>query len=101
VKKSDFAKKDWYDVWVPDLAPSEPLRSWALHDEWTEERWKRYTKEYLREMKQPHAARLIAMLAAMSRDSNFSLGCYCEDASHCHRSLLRRLLEAEGAEIVD
>src|SRR5690349_157021 len=82
VKKSDFAKKDWYDVWVPDLAPSEPLRSWALHDEWTEERWKRYTKEYLREMKQPHAARLIAMLAAMSRDSNFSLGCYCEDASH-------------------
>ena len=99
VKKSDFAKKDWYDVWVPDLAPSEQLRSWALNDEWTEERWKRYRKEYLREMKDPRSARLIAMLAAMSRSSNFSLGCYCDDESHCHRSLLKGLLEEAGAEI--
>jgi uncharacterized protein YeaO (DUF488 family) len=100
VKKSDFAKKDWYDVWVPDLAPSEQLRSWALHDDWTDDRWKRYRKEYLREMKDPRAARLIAMLAAMSHDSNFSLGCYCDDESHCHRSLLRELLEEAGAAIV-
>jgi uncharacterized protein YeaO (DUF488 family) len=99
VKKTDFAKKDWYDVWVPDLAPSEQLRSWALNDDWDEARWKRYGREYLREMKDPKAARLIALLAAMSHNANFALGCYCADESHCHRSLLRKLLEDAGAEI--
>lgn len=101
VKKTDFARKDWYDVWVPDVAPSAQLVSWALADEWTDERWKRYTKEYLREMKEPHAARLIALLAAISHDSNFSVGCYCENPDRCHRALLKQLLVEAGAEIVE
>lgn len=101
VKKTDFANKDWYDVWVPDVAPSAQLVSWALADEWTDERWKRYTKEYLREMKEPHAARLIALLAAMSHNSNFSVGCYCENPDRCHRALLKQLLAEAGAEIIE
>ena len=101
VKKADFAKKDWYDVWVPDLAPSAQLVSWALADEWTDERWKRYTKAYLKEMKQSGPSRLIAMLARMSQDSNFSVGCYCENPERCHRALLKKLLDEAGAEIVD
>ena len=100
VKKSDFARLDWYDVWVPDLAPSAQLVSWALADPWTDERWKRYTREYLREMKEPHVQRLIVLLAALSRHSNFSVGCYCENETRCHRTLLRKLLADAGALVV-
>ena len=99
VKKSDFARLDWYDVWVPDLAPSAQLVSWALADPWTDQRWKRYTREYLREMKEPHVQRLLGLLAAISRDTNFSVGCYCENESRCHRSLLREMLISAGAVI--
>jgi uncharacterized protein YeaO (DUF488 family) len=99
VKKSDFARRDWYDVWVPDLAPSAQLVSWALADPWTDQRWKRYSREYLREMKEPSAQRLIALLAAMSHTTNFSVGCYCENESRCHRALLRQLLIDAGASI--
>ena len=99
VRKTDFAKHDWYDVWVPDVAPSAQLVSWALASPWTDERWKRYVREYRREMKEPHAQRLISMLAVMSRDANFSIGCYCEDETRCHRALLTELLEEAGAEI--
>lgn len=97
VKKTDFARKDWYDVWVPDLAPSAPLVSWALADDWTDERWARYRKAYLKEMKEPGPSRLINLLAALSGTSNFSVGCYCESESRCHRSLLRELLADAGA----
>lgn len=97
VKKTDFARKDWYDVWVPDLAPSAPLVSWALADDWTDERWARYRKAYLKEMKEPGPSRLISLLAALSGTSNFSVGCYCENESRCHRSLLRELLADAGA----
>ena len=99
VKKSDFARENWYDVWVPDVAPSAQLVSWALADPWTDERWKRYTREYIREMKAPSAQRLITLLAALSRDTNFSVGCYCENESRCHRLLLRELLRDAGADI--
>ena len=99
VKKSDFARRDWYDVWVPDLAPSAQLVSWALADPWTDERWKRYSREYLREMKEPSVQRLIALLAAMSRDTNFSVGCYCGNETRCHRALLKDLLRDAGAVI--
>ena len=99
VRKSDFARLDYYDVWVPDLAPSAPLVSWALADEWTDARWNRYVKEYRREMKDPKAQRLIALLAVVSRDADFSVGCYCVDESRCHRSLLRELLRDAGAAI--
>ena len=97
VKKTDFARKDWYDVWVPDLAPSAPLVSWALADDWTDERWARYRKAYLKEMNDPGPSRLISLLAALSGTSNFSVGCYCENESRCHRSLLRELLADAGA----
>ena len=100
VKKTDFAKKDWYDVWVPDVAPSAQLVSWALAEPWTDARWNRYRKAYLKEMKDPVASRLIALLAALSHDSNFSIGCYCEDETRCHRSLLRELLQHAGADLV-
>ena len=101
VKKSDFAKEDWYDVWVPDLAPSAQLVSWALADPWTDARWNRYRKAYLKEMKEAGPSRLIALLAALSRESNFSVGCYCENESRCHRSLLKELLEDAGAIVVN
>jgi uncharacterized protein YeaO (DUF488 family) len=97
VKKSDFSRLDYYDVWLPELAPSAPLVSWALADPWTDERWKRYVREYLREMKQPVPQRIMGMLSALSRESNFSVGCYCENESRCHRSLLRQLLADAGA----
>ena len=97
VKKTDFARLDWYDVWLPDLAPSAQLVSWALADPWTDERWKRYTREYVREMKEPGPQRMLSVLAALSRDANFSVGCYCADESRCHRALLRGLLADAGA----
>jgi uncharacterized protein YeaO (DUF488 family) len=97
VKKTDFSRLDYYDLWLPELAPSAQLVSWALADPWTDERWKRYVREYTREMKQPVPQRIIGMLAALSHESNFSVGCYCENQSRCHRSLLRQLLEDAGA----
>jgi uncharacterized protein YeaO (DUF488 family) len=99
VKKSDFAKRDWYDVWLPDLAPSAQLVSWAVADAWTDSRWKRFTREYFREMKQPAPQRLLQVLAALSETANFSVGCYCHDESRCHRSLLRELLVDAGAKV--
>lgn len=99
VRKADFATEDWYDVWLPDLAPSAQLVSWALADPWTDERWKRYRREYLREMKQPPVQRLLQVLAALSQNSNFSVGCYCENESRCHRSVLRGLLVEAGAKV--
>jgi uncharacterized protein YeaO (DUF488 family) len=101
VKKQDFARLDYYDVWVPDLAPSAALVSWATAEELTGARWKRFTKEYHREMKDPKAQRLIALLAALSHDADFSVGCYCQDESRCHRSLLRALLTNAGAAMSD
>jgi uncharacterized protein YeaO (DUF488 family) len=100
VKKQDFARLDWYDVWVPDLAPSAQLVSWATADDWTDARWKRFEREYRREMKDPAAQRLIALLAALSKDASFSVGCYCANASRCHRALLRELLDEAGAATV-
>jgi uncharacterized protein YeaO (DUF488 family) len=99
VKKSDFARDDWYDVWLPDLAPSAQLVSWATADTWTDQRWKRFRREYLREMKTASTQRLIQVLAALSQNSNFSVGCYCEDESRCHRALLREILVEAGAEL--
>jgi uncharacterized protein YeaO (DUF488 family) len=101
VRKEDFARRDYFDVWMPDLAPSGPVVTWALSEPWTPQRWKTYVRRYRSEMRKPEARRLITLLAAMSRDTNFSVGCYCEDASHCHRSLLRELLIDAGATVVE
>ena len=99
VKKSDFSKKNYYDVWVPDLAPSAQLVSWANVTEWTDQRWKRFEREYRKEMKDAHASRLIDLLAALSQTTDFSVGCYCEDETRCHRSVLRSILEDAGATV--
>ena len=98
VPKRDFARRDFYDVWLPELSPSAQLVSWALGTT-TEAEWNRFVKRYRAEMKTPEADRLLALLAALSRDSNFAVGCYCEDESRCHRSVLRELLVERGAVI--
>lgn len=100
VRKADYARRDYYDAWLPELAPSAPLVSYALSKPWTSARWARYARRYRGEMAEPAARRLIALLAALSRRVDFSVGCYCEDERRCHRSLLRALLAAQGAKIV-
>jgi uncharacterized protein YeaO (DUF488 family) len=99
VRKEDFANRDFFDVWLPELAPSAPLVSFALSTPFTPSRWSRYAKRYRAEMAKPAADRLLALLAALSKTTSFSVGCYCEDESKCHRSLLRELLIDHGAVI--
>lgn len=100
VRKADHARRGFYDVWLPELAPSGPLVSWALSEAWTPARWRRYVRRYLREMREPRARHLIAALAALSRQADFSVGCYCADETTCHRSLLRGLLMDAGAVVI-
>jgi uncharacterized protein YeaO (DUF488 family) len=99
VRKADYARRDYYDVWLPDLAPSGKWVSWALSQPWTDARWKKYMRNYRREMKAPAAARLIGLLAALSAHADFSVGCYCENPERCHRSILRELLAEHGARL--
>jgi len=100
VRKEDYATRNYFDVWLPELAPSVPLVSWALSKPFTPQRWAAFERRYRREMRQPAARRLIALLAALSSQTNFSVGCYCEDENQCHRSLLKKLLIEHGAEVV-
>jgi uncharacterized protein YeaO (DUF488 family) len=100
VRKGDYARRNFFDVWLPELAPSGPLVSEGLSERFTATRWQAFARRYRREMHSPPAQRLIALLAALSHTADFSVGCYCEDESHCHRSLLRELLTAAGADIV-
>jgi len=98
VPKSEFARRDFYDVWLPDLSPSPELmkegksaqddRSWAL-----------FRKKYRAEMNRPEAIRVLELLAALSHQTQMSVGCYCEDETRCHRSILRELLKERGADI--
>ena len=99
VSKRDYARLDYYDVWLPDLAPTAALVSWAQSEPWSDRRWAQFARRYRAEMRAPAAARLLALLAALSHTANFSVGCYCEDESRCHRSLLRELLSAAGGEM--
>jgi uncharacterized protein YeaO (DUF488 family) len=100
VRKEDYAARDYFDVWLPKLAPSTPLVSWALSEPFTPPRWAVYARRYRREMKEPAARRLIALLAKLSAQSDFSVGCYCQEENHCHRALLRDLLIGQGAKVV-
>lgn len=97
VPKAEFAQRDFYDLWLPELAPSAKLISCVTGEPWTEKRWARFAKDYRREMKNGDAARLIQLLAAFSAQTNFSVGCYCADDQRCHRSALRELLAEAGA----
>jgi uncharacterized protein YeaO (DUF488 family) len=99
VKKNDYARLDYYDTWLPELAPSAPLVSWALSKPWTDARWATFARRYRAEMRRRGTQRLIALLTAVSRQTNISVGCYCEDQSRCHRSVLRELLAEAGAQI--
>jgi uncharacterized protein YeaO (DUF488 family) len=99
VPKKDFAKRDYYDVWLPELSPTAAVVSAAMHGEWSPAKWKKFVSAYVREMNAPAPKHIIGMLAALSHQTNFSVGCYCEDESHCHRSILRDLLMVEGAKV--
>jgi len=98
VPKARFAKDDWYDLWLPDLAPSEALVKQALRAS-SEREWQAFVRRYRREMGTPDKARLLGLLAVLSHGTNFSVGCYCEDESRCHRSVLRALLREQGAQL--
>jgi uncharacterized protein YeaO (DUF488 family) len=99
VRKQDYAAKNYFDVWFPDLAPSQTLVSWALSQPWTDSRWRRYVKSYRRELQAPERQRLLEVLARLSHQADFSVGCYCENENRCHRSILRELLEEHGAKV--
>lgn len=100
VKKADHARLDYYDVWLPELAPSAPLVASVIHRAWTPAGWRQYERRYRREMAAPAARHVIEALAALSHRSNFSVGCYCENERRCHRGLLRELLKDAGAAVV-
>ncbi len=99
VPKAEHASRDFYDAWLPELAPSEKLVKEARQAA-DERAWRAFERRYRAEMKRPEAARLLDLLAALSHQTNLSVGCYCEDDSHCHRSVLRALLLEHGAEMV-
>ena len=98
VPKNEFASRDFYDVWLPTLAPSEKLVKVALSAE-DARAWRAFVKRYRAEMSRPEPRRLLDLLAALSRSSDFSVGCYCRDEHRCHRSVLRELLAERHARI--
>jgi uncharacterized protein YeaO (DUF488 family) len=99
VRRTDFARLDYYDLWLPDLAPTAAVVTEAMGADWTPARWTKFERRYRAEMRAPEKQRRIALLAAMSAQTSFSIGCYCEDESRCHRSILRELLVAAGADV--
>lgn len=98
VPKSEFASRDWYDVWFPNLAPSVETMKLGQQAT-TPAQWAVFVRKYRAEMSTPENSHAIALLAALSHQSNFSVGCYCEEESHCHRSVLRDLLASSGANL--
>ena len=98
VPKAEHASRDFYDVWLPDLAPSESLVKEALHAS-DERAWRGFEKRYRAEMKRPEARRLLVLLAALSHQTNLSVGCYCAQEARCHRSVLKALLLELGANL--
>ena len=98
VPKEKFSSQNWYDVWYPALAPS--VETMKIGQEaGTPAQWQVFAKKYRAEMAQPESSRTLDLLAALSQQANFSVGCYCEDESHCHRSILRALLVEHGAKL--
>jgi uncharacterized protein YeaO (DUF488 family) len=100
VKKEDYARLDFYDAWLPELAPSDELVKMVLVDPHDDARWKRFEAKYRREMAAPERSRLLDVLTRLSANSAFSVGCYCEDASRCHRGLLAAIFRERGAEVI-
>ena len=100
VPKRDFSRRDYYDVWLPELAPSEPLVR-AARAATTERSWQAFRRRYLAELEKPPASRLLDLLTGLSHTTNYSVGCYCEVEARCHRSVLREAFAARGADLVD
>jgi uncharacterized protein YeaO (DUF488 family) len=98
IPKSDFARLDYYDVWFPNLSPSTELVKEALGAA-DQQGWAAFSRKFRREMSEPDRSRELDVLAALSHQTNLSLGCYCEDERHCHRSVLRELLVERGADV--
>lgn len=98
VPKSDFSRRDYYDVWFPNLSPSAELVQEALQAE-DDRAWAAFSRKFRTEMNAPDRSRELDLLAALSHQTNLSLGCYCEDEQRCHRSLLRELLAERGAKL--
>jgi len=96
VPKTEFASQDWYDVWYPNLAPSVETMKLGQSVE-SDKDWAAFSKKYRAEMNEPDASRNLDLLAALSHQANFAVGCYCENEARCHRSLLRDLLKERGA----
>jgi uncharacterized protein YeaO (DUF488 family) len=99
VPKDEHASQNWYDVWVPELAPSAALVKRALASD-SARAWSTFVKQYRREMAAPGQVHLLRLLAALSATTDFSVGCYCADEARCHRSVLRALLAEQGAVLV-
>jgi uncharacterized protein YeaO (DUF488 family) len=100
IPKKEYARRNIFDVWVPEVSPTRELVAYAQAEPWTDARWAAFTKRYLREMRHPEAERAIALLAALGKQTNFSIGCYCENPYRCHRSLLGELLRQHGAKVL-
>jgi uncharacterized protein YeaO (DUF488 family) len=98
VPRADFGRLDYYDVWLPDLAPSAPLVAVALRAE-GDRAWAAFERRFRRELAAPGPSRLLDLLAALSHGTNLAIGCYCQDEARCHRAVLREVLRARGAKI--
>jgi uncharacterized protein YeaO (DUF488 family) len=98
VPKADWARRDFYDVWLPTLAPSATTVKFAQQAQSARD-WAQFRKRYRAEMARPDSRATLDLLAALSHASDFSVGCYCEDEAHCHRSVLRDLLRERGARV--
>lgn len=98
VPRAEFSSGNWYDVWLPNLAPSAELVKSGLAAE-NNQQFAAFARKYRSEMSRPEPSRVIDLLAALSHESSFSVGCYCEDESRCHRSVLRDILFERGAEL--
>jgi uncharacterized protein YeaO (DUF488 family) len=98
VPKSEFASRNYYDVWLPNLAPSDQLLKAGRSAE-NETDWRSFIKRYRSEMSRAENSRVLDLLAALSHQANFSVGCYCNDEQHCHRSVLRQLFAERGASL--
>lgn len=103
VPKTEFASQDWYDVWYPNLAPSTETMKQAQEAQKAQSptQWNAFVRKFKAEMAEPDASRSLDLLAALSHGTALAVGCYCEDESHCHRSVLRSLLAERGADIAD
>lgn len=98
VPKTAYSEQNWYDVWFPNLAPSLEIMKLA-HAASSPREWQVFMNKYRAEMSTPENVHTLEVLAALSHQTNFSVGCYCEDEAHCHRSVLRELLIEQGADV--